>query len=989
MADSLGFAVKITGDASNLEKSINDATITIENQSKKAVKALKDQRDAYGVLRDEQGRIVDGLSKWQRALGYYVDELGTVRTANDRFVDGLTTIQKKIGMEVDELGNIYNKTGQIVGTTSKAVKDFGDAEKQATLSANDLQSALENALNKTIGDNIEKMQRDLLGISGAFQKVKGGFDALLGSNNGISKAVDNIGKLSQAIVGFKQAGETIAQATATLKSFAATLTQAGAAGKGATATTAAGFGNVSKAATGAGAAIAAAGASISSLATGIGVAIVAATALDKLMKSIYGEAVVDPEHQRALDNYAEQFKKIESRARAAGIEIKSLSDALAFGALDTGGHGTELDQILGDWKKTLQTGISTSSRREIEQETQILGDTLTEASIRLFGTEKDDIARERAAVFGAINARVKEVTEKQKTESEKLLEQIHDLDHAVNMVDDAEQAAQLKAAISKLVDEYNRVKEQEAKEAKLATIRAAGLDRYIKEQNDAEITLDNARAKFAEWYQLAQNGSIEWREYYQATAAASEEMRQAVASKTGATFATASKKAAETFEELRKACAAGIISAQEANDAWRDFQKNAAASIASSFNLDLDSEETKKTLDDLNAEIQKQLQAGAINQEQADKLVDAWKKKAAQELEATANEAKKRREALAKETGVKIDGIEGGTPAGASSIANSLRENQKKWADALAAGDVTQEQYNAALKALADNARKAYDEQSMQMDAQAKAQAEYNKRIAELADLAKEGVISAQERQDEERKAREKMRDAQRQADPQAMAALNSLRAQANQEQEQRTWQEELKAQLDAVKAARKKGLITQAEMHEAEAAYTKIKKQRTKQEQAEMQRAARDAARSDLGVDSIMESLKTPLQKFNETIAKLNDAAGYLTMDEYAAVYQNAIKEFQEANQTLIGDAGGATSKSEKATAGGSITAGSDTFYKTLVASLAPGNYETTMKDTTKQIADTTVQGNALAQEGNALLLQIAQNMQGIGGGEFAVFGG
>ena len=73
MADSLSVAVKVTGDASNLEKSINDATSAIEKQSKKAVKALKDQRDAYGVLRDEQGRIVEGLSKWQRALGYYVD----------------------------------------------------------------------------------------------------------------------------------------------------------------------------------------------------------------------------------------------------------------------------------------------------------------------------------------------------------------------------------------------------------------------------------------------------------------------------------------------------------------------------------------------------------------------------------------------------------------------------------------------------------------------------------------------------------------------------------------------------------------------------------------------------------------------------------------------------------------------------------------------------------------------------------------------------
>ena len=355
MADSLSVAVKVTGDASNLEKSINDATTAIEKQSKKAVKALKDQRDAYGVVRDEQGRIVEGLSKWQRALGYYVDELGTVRTANDRFVDGLTTVQKKIGLEVDALGNIYNKTGEIVGNTGKQVEDFASAEAEATSASNDLKAALENAINNALGENVEKLQRDVLSMSGAFQKVKGGFDALFGSSSAISKTVDNIGKLSQSIIGFKQAGESIQQALATVKQFAASLQTLGKNGADAGAKASKGVGSVGTAAAVAGTGVAGLTASLAGLATGIGVAIAAATILDKIMKKLGGEVVFDPEKQRAIESYVEQFKKLESTARAAGKEIKTVSETLAVGALSTKGSGTELDQLLGDWKKTVQT----------------------------------------------------------------------------------------------------------------------------------------------------------------------------------------------------------------------------------------------------------------------------------------------------------------------------------------------------------------------------------------------------------------------------------------------------------------------------------------------------------------------------------------------------------------------------------------------------------------------------------------------------------
>lgn len=983
MTDSLSVAVKITGDATNLEKSIDDATRAIENQSKKAVKALKDQRDAYGVLRDEQGRIVEGLSKWQRALGYYVDELGTVRTANDRFVDGLTTVQKKIGLEVDSLGNIYNKTGEIVGNTGKQVRDFAAAEGVASDATADLKTALEAAINNALGENVEKLQRDVLSMSGAFQKVKGGFDALFGSSSGISKAVDNIGKLSQSIIGFKQAGESIQQALATVKQFAATLQNVGT--TGATAATAAskGIAGIGTAATGAGASIAGLASSFAGLATGVGLAIAAATLLDKLMKKIGGEVVFDPEKQKAIEDYSNQFKTLESRARAAGKEIRNLSDALAVGALNTGG-GTELDQLLADYKKTLQTGISTASRAEIEQETQLLGDTLTEASIRLFGTEKDDIARERAAVFAAINARVKEATEKAKSESDQINELIHDLEYAVNMTDDAEQKNQLRETMGQLSKAYRETKAKEEESARLEVRRAAGLDKYLKAQDAAEVSLDNARAKFAEWFSMAQNGQITFQEYQQAASAAADDLRASVASQVGADFSNVQKKTVEAYNALYKAVMAGVVSQEEAQKAWSDFQRRAAESIASKFGLTLDDDSASQSIEALETEIKKQLEAGAISLKDADALREAYRKRQEAEQKEAAEQAKARLDALKRATGVDQE------TSSATGLARQFEEKQKKWNDALAAGEVTQEQYNDALKQIADQTRKAFENQVADDDAKAKAERDYTNRLKELADLQKQGVIDEKQRQDAEKKAREK-RDAaikgDKQIDPASANALDALRRQANDLDRQKTWQEELKETLDKVREAHKKGLITQAEMHEAEAAYSKIKRQRTKQEEADARRAARDAARSELGIDSIMDSMKSPLQKFNETIAKLNDAAGFLSMDEYAAVYQKAIKDFQDASETQVETA--SSEKGERAKAGASITAGSDSFYKAMIESLSPGNYEATMRDTTKRIYDASVQGNTIAADGNLLLAQIAQSVQGGGFNNFGVFGG
>ena len=139
-------------------------------------------------------------------------------------------------------------------------------------------------------------------------------------------------------------------------------------------------------------------------------------------------------------------------------------------------------------------------------------------------------------------------------------------------------------------------------------------------------------------------------------------------------------------------------------------------------------------------------------------------------------------------------------------------------------------------------------------------------------------------------------------------------------------------------------------------------------------------------GVDAVIaEELPRLAQCFHKPI--LANVSGF-SMEEYAAVYQKAIKDFQDANKTALDSGGGAGGgKAEKMKAGASMTAGSDTFYKALVESMSPGNYETTMKETTKRIFDATTHGNTLAQEGNAYLLQMAQAMNGFG--NIGVFGG
>ena len=111
------------------------------------------------------------------------------------------------------------------------------------------------------------------------------------------------------------------------------------------------------------------------------------------------------------------------------------------------------------------------------------------------------------------------------------------------------------------------------------------------------------------------------------------------------------------------------------------------------------------------------------------------------------------------------------------------------------------------------------------------------------------------------------------------------------------------------------------------------------------------------------------------------------MSFDEYAAVYQKALKDFSDASEGVKDATSGESDKGTR-TAGASITAGSDAYYKALVNSLAPTGYETTMKDTTRRIYDATAQANNIALDGNALLLQIAQGVQNNGLNRIGVFG-
>ena len=131
---------------------------------------------------------------------------------------------------------------------------------------------------------------------------------------------------------------------------------------------------------------------------------------------------------------------------------------------------------------------------------------------------------------------------------------------------------------------------------------------------------------------------------------------------------------------------------------------------------------------------------------------------------------------------------------------------------------------------------------------------------------------------------------------------------------------------------------------------------------------------RDSLGVDSYLESLKTPAKKYNEAVDKINEALkeGAINRKEAAAMKGKAQDEYWQQLDKLTETAQKGAEKIEKLELGQSSYRGSEALYLAMVKN-SQANFQKNIQDTTGRIANYQSQAVYQSQLTNAYLATIA----------------
>lgn len=940
----LGASVQLTADAGGFKKSIDDVSAALIRTQQQSLRAAQETRDAFGVLRDSQGRIVEGLAKWQKNLGYYVDELGRVRTANDRFVEGLTTLQRKIGLEVDEAGQIFNAAGEVVG-------ELGNSASRA------------EAPLGSIDEQLKKIQRDALTAANGFGRLKAGLDVILGNGNALSKVVDSIGKLSQSATAFGQIKDQLilvknqlgdlsklARGMKQGNSLGSLLGKAGSGGSGGASSLISSLGKATKLVAGLKAGLAAltvgaAATAAAFVALGVAVAVLYKNDKKKEWRALNS---IDPA-LKGLDEYREKFNALAEAADIAGDKIKSVGDALKYGALKPERENglTDVAVLVDALRQNEETGLSASQRALATAGTGVFGktqlgqavDTKTLQFMDFFnwrgGADKNS-KEEREEIYAALNeyvAALKEETKEEETEAQRLARQISDLEAIITTVPEGDERRQeLESILAKLKERENAAAEADAASARAEALAASGVDKFLQAQDSAAVSIGNYKAKLDEWQELVDGGMLTTEEFSQAAQAAGEALKNELLGRLGVKLPEALDGTLAAFQELQEALDAGVLSADEYNESVRQLQEQNAATLAASAGLSLDVPTAPQSLEEFQAKLDEELAGRKINSEQYAALLKAYQENAAKVLQAEQDAAAS---ALAAAQGLDLDAVEK-----ARRSEQTFEEQLEEWRGAAREGRVS-------------------------ADALAKAESALALAIDEREEAARK----------EAEEAAKKARD-----DAMKDSGLDSLRAQAEElERATRTWRDDLEETMEKARAAFEAGTISASDLEQAEKDYAAVLEAKSKEEREN----ARQDARSALGVDSLMESLKSPAQKLSETLGKLQDALieNYISSDEYDALRSKAVEEYRAAVDDFKEKSDEAVAKTERAVAGYSLSDSRD-FYKAFVNQMAPRSYEKRIEDSTARIAKTQDDALRAQYESVALLEQIARAPQ------FEVFG-
>lgn len=509
-------------------------------------------------------------------------------------------------------------------------------------------------------------------------------------------------------------------------------------------------------------------------------------------------------------------------------------------------------------------------------------------------------------------------------------------------VDDAQikyknEIANFNATVSKYVEqareaqktEIDKINEQKALYSGLLKIAQAAknqenvdlfkrqieaLDKQIKEVREKELAAQKTKAEEAAKQAQAQKD---------ATLQAAGIKEYIDKQKSAAQASTASlENYAATVERWSKLANDGALSTEDLTQAESALADQLRGELAKALGVDF--KDATTTTADAMTRLQTALEQGVISQEQYN--------------DATKQLKNKTLEALSRSTGVTFD----------KQDKDSYSAKIKQLQDALEQGVISQKQFNDATAQLKESARNAIGGLGLESNV-----AEYVKRVKQLNDAVKDGVIKTKDRDKLLNDAKSKL----------ATAFGVSAEDVADFEKRRKKIESEFgKGLIDAQE--REKRLTD---------ATRKLEKAREQTAKLEELAKNRQNVRNALGVDSLMESLKTPVQKYKETLDKIAAAMRQNAIDFNEA---DALKaQAAEAYLKTISDGMNEMTTQEAASSqrgaeiARSLSSGSEELYLAQVRN-ASNSYQSTMQTATAQIQAS----SAIMANNSTLSLQYIQ---------------
>lgn len=971
MADYISTGVKITADASDLERKLELLNSKTARYISNAQKQAGVHEGLYGKLVNAQNKLVEGLTLSQIRLGQYVDELGKVHTPNGEFVADLSKIEQALGFYADELGNVFNEQGKFIRITAeakRAVSEQNAAQRELFEASQRTREAMSDAfkgISNTIGQfsniitqldaadgSISSFGYHLISLSQGFSAGAGAFQSVSDLCRGLIEAKKNARTLFDSI---KSGSSTASKALGGLKGSVATLVPSFSAVAGPVGLAVAGI-------------------------AGVGAGIMAYKASNSVN-----------------DKLSESFKELEKRAKAAGDSIKGVGDALRYGAfrLPISEYDTALNKVtktadaLEKAKKQAAESLNYTTQYTYGD---VSGAALGQTFYNNSAIKKAEAEQKNAwAEYNDVVAKMVETArEEQKTEVDKLTESLNVyksiLEHAQGLDSQNVVQKQIEILERKIAEARNREAEQAASDllrAQQEARKTAGIDRFLEApKKELELTAEALEKARKEWTNRASDFGLESAQVEEALrnykTAVDDATRQRLAQKLGVDFGAAAKEElslAERFKELKKALDDKIIDEKQRDSALAQLQQeqykeleSVADSINAAKNKKKADEDYKAALDRINDD----LKAQRITEAQNNELI-------ARAKEEYASTIADLREKAEQELGVDFGGVLNGNDF-------DLYQTKLSQLAALRKDETINEtEYGKALEQLKDKALAALPGMTELQNATKTATTAEEKHAEALASLAaavEKGIIDATRQNELRAQADEILKAAQKREKEAVNAArLSALGIDAfiAAGEREKTAREKLREKMDEFVAAEKEGIIESTKMTKIRASYRKQLDELARQErEAAKQRREQQKleARSKLGVDSLMEELKSPLQKYRETMDEIAAArkSSAITADERAALENKAADDYWKAMNDLGRSFQETAQKANKFELGKSMSSGSEALYLAQVKN-STANYQSRIQSTTENLYKTSKESLYQSQLTNAFLQDIAAN--------------